>query len=183
MIGGFTGKILRVDLGTEEIRIEDTNMQWAREYIGGQGLATRYYIDEVDPKVDPYSPENELIFAPGPLTGTNAPTASRYMVVTKSPLTGTITRSNSGGYFGARLKHSGFDLIIFKGRARSPVYLYVSQGKAELKDATELWGKDVFETTDSILAKEKGGTSVACIGPAGENLVRFASIMNDKHRA
>jgi len=183
MIGGFTGKILRVDLTKKEVKIEDTNMQWARQYIGGQGLATRYFVDEVDPKIDPYSPENELIFAPGPLTGTNAPTASRYMVVTKSPLTGTITRSNSGGYFGARLKHSGFDMIIFKGKAESPLYLFVSQGKAELRDASKLWGRDVFETTDFLSQEAGRAASIACIGPAGENLVRFASIINDKHRA
>jgi len=183
MIGGFTGKILRVDLTKKEVKIEDTNMQWARQYIGGQGLATRYFVDEVDPKIDPYSPENELIFAPGPLTGTNAPTASRYMVVTKSPLTGTITRSNSGGYFGARLKHSGFDMIIFKGKAESPLYLFVSQGKAELRDASKLWGRDVFETSDFLSQEAGRAASIACIGPAGENLVRFASIINDKHRA
>jgi aldehyde:ferredoxin oxidoreductase len=95
-------------------KIEDTNMQWAKNYIGGQGLATRYFVDEVDPEVDPFSPDNILIMAPGPLTGTSAPTAARYMAVTKSPLTGTITRSNSGGFFGAKLKHSGFDMILFK---------------------------------------------------------------------
>ncbi|MGC8645718.1 MAG: aldehyde ferredoxin oxidoreductase family protein [Thermoplasmata archaeon] len=183
MIGGFTGKILRVDLTKREIKVEDTNIQWAREYIGGQGLATRYFVEDVDPKVDPYSPENELIFAPGPLTGTNAPTASRYMVVTKSPLTGTITRSNSGGYFGARLKHSGFDMIIFSGAADSPLYLFVSGGRAELRDASKLWGKDVFETTDYLVSEVGKAASVSCIGPAGENLVRFASIINDKHRA
>jgi aldehyde:ferredoxin oxidoreductase len=181
--GGFTGKFLRVDLSTGTIKIEDTNMQWARDYIGGQGLATRYFVDEVDPKVDPFSPDNILIMAPGPLTGTSAPTAARYMAVTKSPLTGTITRSNSGGFFGAKLKHSGFDMILFKGKSDRPVYLYVHDGKAEIRDATHLWGKDVFET-DNTLKKETGvNVSVACIGPAGENLVKFASIMNDKHRA
>ncbi|CAC11939.1 probable aldehyde ferredoxin oxidoreductase [Thermoplasma acidophilum] len=183
MVGGFTGKILRVDLGKGEIKVEDTNMQWARDYIGGQGLATRYYVEEVDPKIDPYDPDNELIIAPGPLTGTSAPTAARYMAVTKSPLTGTITRSNSGGYFGAKLKHTGFDMIIFKGRSEKPVYLYVDKGKAEIRDASDLWGKDVFETTDTLTKRIGGNVSVACIGPAGENLVKFASIMNDKHRA
>ncbi len=183
MIGGFTGKILRVDLTNGTLKIEDTNMEWARDYIGGQGLATRYFVEEVDPKVDPFSPENELILAPGPLTGTNAPTASRYMAVTKSPLTGTITRSNSGGYFGARVKHSGFDMIIVKGKAKKPVYLYVSNGRAELHDAENLWGKDVFETTDILMEEYGKNISVACIGPAGENLVKFAAIINDKHRA
>ena len=181
--GGFTGKLLRVDLSKGTVKIEDTNMQWARDYIGGQGLATRYFVDEVNPKVDPLSPDNLLIMAPGPLTGTSAPTAARYMAVTKSPLTGTITRSNSGGFFGAKLKHSGFDMIIFKGKADHPVYLYVHDGKAEIRDATHLWGKDVFETDDELKRETGVNVSVACIGPAGENLVKFASIMNDKHRA
>ena len=118
--GGYTGKFLRVNLSKGSISIEDTNMKWARDYIGGQGIATRYFVDEVDPKVDPLSPENIMIMAPGPLTGTSSPTAARYMVVTKSPLTGTITRSNSGGFFGAKLKHSGFDMIIFTGKADHP---------------------------------------------------------------
>ncbi len=183
MYGGFTGKLLRVDLTSGQVKVEDTNMEWAREYIGGQGLATRYFVDEVDPKVDPYDESNELIIAPGPLTGTSAPTASRYMVVTKSPLTGTITRSNSGGYFGARLKHSGFDMIIIKGRSDKPVYLYINNGEANLHDASNIWGKDVFETTDELEKVYGKNMSVACIGPAGENLVRFASIMNDRHRA
>ncbi|EQD78698.1 tungsten-containing aldehyde ferredoxin oxidoreductase, partial [mine drainage metagenome] len=133
--------------------------------------------------VDPLSPENELIMAPGPLTGTSAPTAARYMAVTKSPLTGTITRSNSGGFFGAKLKHSGFDMIIFSGKSDHPVYLYVHDNNAEIRDAAHVWGKDVFET-DDILKNETGvNVSVACIGPAGENMVRFAAIINDKHRA
>ncbi|MGC8727158.1 MAG: aldehyde ferredoxin oxidoreductase family protein [Thermoplasmata archaeon] len=183
MVGGFTGKILRVDLDKLSVSIENTNMEWAREYIGGQGLATRYFVEEVDAKIDPYDPENELIIAPGPLTGTSAPTASRYMAVTKSPLTGTITRSNSGGFFGAKLKHSGFDMIIIKGKAKEPVYILVDNGNAYIKDAKHLWGKDVFETDDILKKENTGNVSVACIGPAGENLVKFASIMNDKHRA
>ncbi len=182
-IGGFTGKLLRVDLSKGTVMVEETNMEWARDYIGGQGLATRYYVDEVDPKVDPFSPDNLLIIAPGPLTGTSAPTSARYMAVTKSPLTGTITRSNSGGFFGARVKHSGFDMIIFKGKADHPVYLFVHDGAAEIRDATSLWGKDVFETDDILKKETDKRVSVACIGPAGENLVKFASIMNDKHRA
>jgi aldehyde:ferredoxin oxidoreductase len=183
MIGGFTGKILRVDLSKGDLKTEVTNMEWARQFIGGQGLATRYYVEEVDAEIDPYSPENELIIAPGPLTGTNSPTAARYMAVTKSPLTGTITRSNSGGYFGAKLKHSGFDMIIIRGKSEKPVYLFIDNGKAELRDASDLWGKDVFETTDILSERAGKNVSVACIGPAGENLVKFSSIMNDKHRA
>lgn len=181
--GGFTGKFLRVDLSKGSTSIEDTNMKWARDYIGGQGLATRYIVDNMDPGVDALSPDNVLIMAPGPLTGTSAPTAARYMAVTKSPLSGTITRSNSGGFFGAKLKHSGFDMIIFTGKSDHPVYLYVHDGKAEIRDATHVWGKDVFQTDDALKAETGVNVSVACIGPAGENLVRFAAIVNDKHRA
>jgi aldehyde:ferredoxin oxidoreductase len=159
-------------------------MDLARLFIGGRGLASKILFDEIDPKVDPLSEGNKLIFATGPLTGTNAPTGGRYMVITKGPLTGTIASSNSGGFFGAELKFAGWDMIIFEGKAEKPVYLSIHDDKVEIKDATHLWGKDVFETTDALV--EEFGDSrarVACIGPAGENLVKFAGIINDKHRA
>jgi len=153
-------------------------------FLGGRGLASKILYDEIDPKVDPLSPENKIIFAAGPLTGTNAPTGGRYMVITKGPLTGTIASSNSGGFFGAELKFAGYDMVIFEGKSDKPVYLSIHDEEVQLKDATQLWGKDVFETTD-ILANEfgDGKARVSCIGPAGENLVKFAGVMNDKHRA
>ncbi len=179
----FNGKFLRVNLTEKSIEVEDLPKDYEL-YLGGRGLASKMFFDEVDPKVDPFSPENKIFFATGPLTGTAAPTGGRYMLVTKGPLTGTIASSNSGGYFGAELKFSGYDMIIVEGKSDKPVYLSVKDEVVELKDASHLWGKDVFETTDELL--EEFGDSkarVACIGPAGEKLVKFASIMNDKHRA
>ena len=138
----------------------------------------------MDPTVDPLSPENELIFATGPMTGTNASCGARYMVVTKSPLTGTITTSNSGGHWGPELKFAGYDMVILTGRASSPQYLWIYDDEVQLVPADHLWGKGVWETEETI--RTESGTPktvVACIGPGGENLVRFAAILNDKHRA
>lgn len=185
MLGGYVGKILRVNLSKETIKIENLNEDYARKYIGGRGLATRYYMDIVkDAKIDPLDEKNALIFATGPLTGTPAPSASRYMVVTKGYLNNAIAGSNSGGFFGPELKFAGFDMVIVEGKAKSPKYLYIKDGKAELREALHLWGKDTHETTD-MLHKELNDdkVEVACIGPAGENLVRFAAVINDKHRA
>ncbi len=180
----YMGKMIRVNLTSGSITFEDTPMDLAREYIGGRGLGSRILINEIDPKVDALSPENKLIFATGPLSNTNAPTGGRYMVVTKSPLTSTIASSNSGGNWGAYFKKTGYDMIIFEGKAANPVYLSVSEGGVELKDASDLWGKRVEETT-KILTDRIGEkrVSVSCIGPAGENGVLFASIMNEVHRA
>jgi len=181
---GYAGKLLRVNLSTGEIKTEQLDFALSRMFLGGRGLASKILYDEIDPKVDPLSPENKIIFAAGPLTGTNAPTGGRYMVITKGPLTGTIASSNSGGFFGAELKFAGYDMVIFEGKSDKPVYLSIHDEEVQLKDATQLWGKDVFETTD-ILANEfgDGKARVSCIGPAGENLVKFAGVMNDKHRA
>ncbi len=182
--GGWAGKILRVNLTTGEITAEPLNMKWAKDYVGGRGLATKYFFEEVPHNVDPLSPENKLIFATGPATGTNAPTGGRYMVVTRGPLTGTIASSNSGGFFGAELKKAGWDMIIFEGKAEKPVYLYINDDKVELRDASHLWGKGVSATTRTL--KEEIGDDkieVAAIGPAGENLVKFAAVVNDEHRA
>jgi aldehyde:ferredoxin oxidoreductase len=155
----------------------------AKDYIGGRGLGIYYLNQEVDPKTDPHSPDNLLVMATGPLTGTGAPTGARYMVMTKSPLTGAITCSNSGGQFPTELKRAGFDAIIFSGRAEAPVYLWIDQGNADIRKADHLWGKNTHDTTDSLLAETDNKAKVACIGPAGEKGVLFASIINDKHRA
>lgn len=181
---GYMGKLLRVNLSTGEIKVEPLKEGLAKSFIGGRGLATKLLYDEIDPTVDPFSPENKLIFATGPLTGTTAPTGGRYMAVTKSPLTGYIAASNSGGFFGAELKFAGYDMLIVEGKAEHPVYISIKDEDVEIKDASHLWGKRVGETTDRLL-EEFGDrkAQVACIGPAGENLVRFASIMNNKHRA
>ena len=183
-MAGWTGKVLRVDLTTGQTAVEEVPDQWLHDYIGGRGLADRYLYEELDPRVDPLSPDNKLIFATGPLTGTPAPCGARYMVVTKGALTGAITTSNSGGHWGPELKFAGYDLLILEGKAAKPSYLYIYDDHAEVRDAADLWGKTVPETEDG-LRNQLGipGLRVACIGPAGENLVRFACIMNDKHRA
>lgn len=180
---GWHGKLLRINLTNLKTSVEDIDPQVARDYIGGRGWAIRYLYDEIDPGVDALSPGNKLIFATGPLTATTAPTGNRYMVVTKSPLTGALAHSNSGGDFPTWMKRTGFDMFIFEGKATTPVYLWVNEDHVELRPAVNLWGKDVPETTDMVLSETHKDAKVACIGPAGENLVLMASIMNDKHRA
>ena len=181
---GWTKKILRVDLTKGTCKSEPLNMEWAQDYLGQRGLATKYFIEEVDPKVDPLSPENKMIMTTGPLTGTAASTGGRYSVVTKGALTGAIACSNSGGYFGAELKFSGWDMIIFEGKSPKPVYLSIEDDKVELKDASHLWGKTVFQTEETIKKSHQDPQiRVASIGRAGENGVKYACIVNDLHRA
>ena len=180
---GWRGKVLRVDLTSSEVKTENLDERIARKYVGGRGLGVYYLNKEGDPGCGPLSPENMMIMAAGPLTGTPAPTAARYMVMTKGPLTNAITCSNSGGQFPKELKWAGFDALIFTGRAAEPVYLWIDQGQAELRPAKHLWGKWVPETTEALLKETDPKARVACIGPAGEKLVLFASIMNEKDRA
>jgi aldehyde:ferredoxin oxidoreductase len=180
---GWHGKLLRVNLTNGDVSAEDIDPQLIRDYIGGRGLAIRYLYDEMDPLADPLSPENKLIFATGPLTGTTAPTGNRYMVVTKSPLTGALAHSNSGGDFPTWMKRAGFDMIIFEGRAPSPVYVWINEDDVQIRSAEHVWGMDVPGTTDMLLAETSLEAKVACIGPAGEHLALMAAIMNDKHRA
>ena len=184
----YCGRILRVDLSKAQIREEPLNEDWTRQFIGGKGLGIRYLYDLVRPETDPFSPENVIILMVGPLTGTIASTMSRMANITKSPQTGTMSDSYSGGYFPAELKFAGFDGIIVSGKSPKPVYLFVRDGQGELKDASRLWGKGTFETTDTIVRESGGdlkhyldGPKVGCIGPAGENKVRYASIAYDKH--
>jgi len=131
----WAGKILRVNLTIGSIKSEPLNMTWARQYLGSRGLASKYLVSEIDPKVDPLSEANKIIWATGPLTGTMASTGGRYTVVTKGPLTGAIACSNSGGHWGAELKFAGWDTVIFEGRSPKPVYLLIEDDKATLKDA------------------------------------------------
>lgn len=180
---GYVGKILRINLKTGSITKEPLNMKNADEYVGARGLGTKYYCDECDPKVDPLSPENKLIFMTGPLTGTCATSSGRYNAVAKSPLTGTIGAANSGGHFGPELKYAGYDGIIFEDASDKPVYLYISDDAVELRDASWLWGKDVFETTELLNEKLGDNFRIACISKAAEDGCLFAGIMNDKHRA
>ncbi len=180
----WTGKMLRVDLTKGTVKVESTNMEWAQAYIGSRGLGTKYLVEEIDAKVDALSPENKLIWATGPLTGTMASTGGRYTVITKSPLTGTVACSNSGGYWGAEFKMAGYDLLICEGKSPKPVYLYINDDQVELRDAAHLWGKSVWETEEML---KKGLqdplTRVSSIGKAGENGVLYASVVNDLHRA
>ncbi|WP_035589419.1 aldehyde ferredoxin oxidoreductase family protein [Hippea jasoniae] len=177
-------RALRINLSSGEISDFEVDGELVKKYLGGRGLATKILMDEIDPTIDPLSEENKLIFANGLLTGTAVPTGGRYMVVTKGPLTGTIASSNSGGFFGAELRKAGWSLLIVEGKAKNPVYIAINDDKVEIKDAGHLWGKTTDITTDMLL-EEFGDkrARVACIGPAGENLVKFAAIMNDKSRA
>ena len=180
----WAGKILRVNLTNGTVKSEPLNMQWAREYIGSRGLGSKYLVDEVDPKVDPLSAENKIIWATGPLTGTMASTGGRYTVITKSPLTGAIACSNSGGYWGAELKMAGWDMIIFEGKSPTPVYLSIVDGNAELKDASDLWGQSVWKTEEALKTRHQDPLlRVSSIGKAGENQVLYAAVVNDLHRA
>ena len=180
----WAGKLLRVNLSKGTCQSEPLNMKWAKEYLGSRGLASKYFVEEVDPKVDPLAPENKIIWATGPLTGTMASTGGRYTVVTKGPLTGAIACSNSGGYWGAELKMAGWDMVIFEGKSPKPVYLYIENDKAELLDASDLWGRSVWETEPTIKIKHQDPQiRVSCIGRAGENQVLYAAIVNDLHRA
>lgn len=180
---GWTGKILRVDLSAGRILHETLDASLAKKFIGGRGLGVKYLLDEISPTCDPLSPENKLIMATGPLTGTRAPTGARYMVVSKSPLTGALTCSNSGGFFPSQMKWAGLDAIIFEGRSPEPVYLWIDHDEARLMPADKMWGKATHETDELIKAETNPRARVASIGPAGERGVLFASIMNDKHRA
>ena len=180
----WAGKILRVDLTAGTVKSEPLNMDRARAYIGSRGLATKYLVEEVDPKVDPLSPANKIIWATGPLTGTMASTGGRYTVVTKGPLTGAIACSNSGGYWGAELKMAGWDMIIFEGKSPKPVYLMINDDSAELRDAAHLWGQSVWHTEETLKKQHQDPLiRVSSIGLAGENQVLFASVVNDLHRA
>ncbi len=180
---GWRGKVLRVDLTEGTIAEEKLDPKAAKDYIGGRGLGIYYMNKEMDPKIDPFSPENLFIMAVGPLTATKTPTGSRYMIMTKSPLTGSVTCSNSGGKFPKEMKRSGFDALIFKGSAKEPVYLWIENGKAELRSAKKIWGKTVNETTDILINETSPKAKVACIGPAGEKRVLISAVMNDKDRS
>jgi len=181
-MNGWMGKIIKVDLSTrkqETIAIEES---LRRKYLGGRGLGVKLYTQICLPFTDPFSPENALIFLTGPLTGTVL-TSGRYQVISRSPLTTTICDSSSGGNFGALLKGTGIDGIIIQGKASKPVYLYITEAGVEIRNAEHLWGKNTHETRDMIMNETSAKASIACIGPAGENRVLFASIMNDRDRA
>lgn len=177
----WRGKVLVVDLTAGSVHTGPLDLDMSRTFLGGRGLGSRLLWDLVGPGVAPLSPENVLIFATGPLTATGVQTSNRFSVTTKSPLTGTILDANSGGFWGMRFKRTGYDVLIVQGRAKTPVYLEVVPGSARIEDARSLWGLSVSQTTEHLgQGKQR---SVLCIGPAGENLVRIAAIMNDGSRS
>ncbi|MBX2879916.1 MAG: aldehyde ferredoxin oxidoreductase family protein [Granulosicoccus sp.] len=177
-------RILRVNLNDHTCHIEAVNTQWRDDYLGSRGLATRYLMELMDPAADPLSPDNVLIFATGPLTGTMASTGGRYAVVTKGPLTNAIACSNSGGKFGAELKLAGYDLLILQGRSATPVYLLIQDDQVKILPADDYWGTTVWHTEESLKEKHQDPQiKVASIGVAGEAGVRYACVVNDMHRA
>ena len=177
-------KVLRVDLTKGTSKVEPLNMEWANAYIGERGLGTKYLSENMDPKADPLGPDNVLIFATGPLTGTMASTSGRYAVLCKGPLTNAIACSNSGGKFGAEMKFAGYDLIILQGKSPKPVYLHIVDDEVQILPADELWGKGVWFTEDWIKSHHSNpNLKIASIGEAGENMVRYACVVNDLHRA
>jgi aldehyde:ferredoxin oxidoreductase len=180
---GYSGNILHVDLSSKKHWTEHPPENFYRTYWGGRALALYYMLNQMKPHTDPLSPDNLLIFAPSVITGTPAPAIPRYTVCAKSPLTGAQGEAEAGGWWGPELKKAGFDAIVIKGSSKTPVYLWIKDNKVEIKDATHLWGKDTGETQKIIkneLSDDK--IRIAQIGPAGENLVRFANIVNElKH--
>lgn len=179
---GYNGKILRINLKDRTCKTEVLDLAKAKKYIGCRGLGVKTLFDEIDPKIDALSPENKFIIATGPLTGAPVPTSGRFMVITKSPLTGTIAIANSGGKWGAELKMAGWDMVIVEDKADSPVYVEIVDDKVEIKDASHLWGKVVLETTNELEATSTAKSKVLCIGPGGENLSLMAAVMNDVDR-
>src|SRR5512142_247358 len=174
---GYTGKILRVNLTTGDIATEEHDDRFYRTYVGGRGVIAPYLLNETRPGIDALGPENKLIFAPGVITGAAVAGCGRNSVGAKNPLTGGYGEAEVGGFFGAELKHAGFDGVVFDGKAPKPVYLWVHDGQAELRDAGHLWGKPTLESQEAI-RQELGDRNIrtAQIGPAGERLVRYACV-------
>jgi aldehyde:ferredoxin oxidoreductase len=183
MLKGCIGKMLYVDLSTGDIEEETPGEELYRDFLGGYGIGARIIFSRQEPGVDPLGPSNTLGFVTGILTGTPALFGSRYTVVAKSPLTGTWGDANSGGDFGPHLKFAGYDAVFFTGIAEKPVYLFLQDGKAELRDAKDIWGKDTNQTEDMLKAKHGRDTRVACIGPAGEQLSLISGVITNKARA
>ncbi|MDY6834625.1 MAG: aldehyde ferredoxin oxidoreductase family protein, partial [Chloroflexota bacterium] len=180
---GYMDKILRVDLTNASVQETPLDPDAARKYIGGSGLSAKIIYDELDPDVDPLSPENLLVFATGPYQGTAVYFSGRHSVCTKSPLTGIWAEATSGGFWGYSFKRTGYDALVLTGKAKNPVYLYISDAGVEIRDASYLWGLDSYETESRLKEELKGlSVRVACIGQGGENLVRFAGVANDMGR-
>ncbi len=183
MSDGYIGRFVRINLTNSEVKAEQLNEELKRNYIGGAGIGARILYDEVPPKADPLGPENKLIVFSGPFQGAFLPSSGRFHIIAKSPATGIMGDANAGGHFGAYLKYSGYDGIVVEGASKEPVYVLIDNGTAEIRDAAHLWGKNVYETETAI--KEDVGDEeikICSIGLAGENLVKFAGVMNDLDR-
>ena len=183
MLGGYMGRLLFVDLSTGKITEETPDEGLYRDFIGGYGLAARVLYRRQRAGVDALGPENTLGLVTGPLTGTPAVTGCRFVAVGKSPLTGGWGDANSGGDFGPHLKFSGYDGVFFTGIADKPVYVLIDNGKAELRDATHIWGKDTFRTDDALQAEYGKAAKVASIGPAGERSSLLSCIISHRGAA
>ena len=179
MLKGYTGTIARVDLTKEKTSYESLDEGMARKFIGGVGLSAKILWDETAADTDPFSPESPLVFMTGPLTGTSLPKSSRYILAGISPLTGIWGQAHAGGSFPDELRHAGFDGIVVRGQSKRPVYLWVHDQKIEIRGAEHLWGKDTYEAAEVLLKETDAKASPACIGPAGEKRVRFASVISD----
>ena len=184
MLSGYAGKIGWIDLTEKTTEVQDLDEGVARKYLGGKGLGAYLLYKHLKAHTDPYDPENLLIFVTGPLTGTTFPAVSRSGVITRSPMTGTFLDSYSGGFFGTQIKWAGFDALVIRGKAESPFYLLVEEGRITIKEADHLWGLSTLDTEgrmrDELVLKKDERMSVAAIGQAGENLVRFSNIINEK---
>lgn len=177
---GYNGKILLVNLSKSEVLIQEPEEEFYRQYLGGQGIGLYYLLKNNKVNIDPLGPDNIMVFAPGLLTGTNAPSVPRYTVVARSPLTGALGKAEAGGWWGPELKRSGFDAVVIEGRAGHPVYIWIKDGEAEIKDASHLWGLETGEAQAEIRHElDDNRVQVAQIGPAGENLSRMAGISNN----
>ncbi len=182
-MNGYLGRILTVDLSTGHIADQLLDGNLLRNFVGGASLAARLLYDHLTPALDPLGPDNPLLFMTGPLTGSSGPAVGRYIVCAKSPATGLWAESNCGGFVGPEIRFAGYDGILFTGRATSPVYLWLKDGRAELRDASHLWGADTYETQSRIKQETADPlTRVACIGVAGERLIPFALILGDHGR-
>jgi aldehyde:ferredoxin oxidoreductase len=183
MTRGYMGKILKVDLSRNKLKDEVLDEKLARQFIGGYGIGARIIFSQQNAGVDPLGPDNTFGILTGPLTGTQAISGTRFTIVGKSPLTGCWGEANCGGYFGAYLKFAGYDAVFFTGISEKPAYLFIDNGKAELRNAMHLWGKDTYETEDILKSELGKDAAVACIGQSGEKLSRIASVIHDHGHA
>jgi aldehyde:ferredoxin oxidoreductase len=180
-VGGYAGQILFIDLTNGTIRKEPLDLELARKFLGGFGLNCKLAWDLLDPGVDPYSPDNTIFMGMGPMVGTAAPVSSKHSVISKWPSTETISAGTAGGDFGINVKLSGYDEVIIKGKAKSPVYIQINGDRVEICDARDLWGKDTYETTDRLWERHGRNYAVLAMGTAGERLVNTTICLVDKY--